>query len=101
MGFCGQCGAKAGDEDKFCRSRGQKLPVASEGEVFCFACNARCSRMVQWSQWTIYVPQEPEQASGPPPQPHVEESPADVACLEESPALAAHADKHIGRGILW
>ena len=51
MGFCGQCGAQAADGDKFCRSCGHKLPAALEGEVFCFACPAWCSSVVQWSQW--------------------------------------------------
>ena len=51
MGFCGQCGAQAADGDKFCRSCGHKLPAALEGEVFCFACPAWCSSLVQWSQW--------------------------------------------------
>ena len=51
MGFCGQCGAQAAEGDKGCRSCGHKLPVALEGEVFCFACPAWCSSLVQWSQW--------------------------------------------------
>ena len=50
MGFCGQCGAQAADGDMFCRTCGHKLPAALEGEVFCFACPAWCSSLVQWSQ---------------------------------------------------
>ena len=51
MGFCGQCGAQAAHGVKFCHICGHKLPAALEGEVFCFACPAWCSSLVQWSQW--------------------------------------------------
>ena len=47
-----------------------------------------CSSLAQWSQWNnIYVLQEPEQASGPPPQPEVEEAPTEESQQSAPPTV--------------
>ena len=75
--FSGQCGGQAGDGDKLPRRWTYSVSLVLHHAT------AWCSGL----SGTVYVLQEPEQASGPPPQPHVEESPAEESQQSPPPTV--------------